>query len=414
MKKAISILFLPILIATLIFGQSYDVSVTNISVWIKATDSSGNPVAGLTAADFEIYEDGQKMTTTCFEETGPDTLNASTQSEPTEGENQRQSAAKKIAIYLDLYNTNTQEFLSMRPRLQEFLDQVAAKKWDVMLAALMPNGKLGIIAPFTKDVPAVRASLMKAPANSQRDTAERSRVREMTRTLEMVLQTDPRVQDSALQSAYGLANEYAAVEKSITDYSLAALGGFTDYLTKMDMGEQMIVLFVSGGINIDPGRIYYDMAYRVGELLGFTADPAKFSMSFQASRESNRDIQDSIKRSIGKMNRYNVTIYAVNTRGMYSSETTSQSPLFNVSDPTLIADYQDTLGQISEQTGGLSFENTRNFKLGFDQIITDLGQQYLICYSPPPHKKPGEYHKIKVVCKKKGIDLRYRTGYLDE
>ena len=86
MKKAISVLFLPVLIATLIFGQSYDVSVTNISVWIKATDSSGNPVAGLTAADFEIYEDGQKMVTTCFEETGPETVNASTEPEPAEGE----------------------------------------------------------------------------------------------------------------------------------------------------------------------------------------------------------------------------------------------------------------------------------------------------------------------------------------
>ena len=113
------------------------------------------------------------------------------------------------------------------------------------------------------------------------------------------------------------------------------------------------------------------------------------------------------------MNRYNVTVYAINTRGMYSGETASQTPLLNMNDPTLIADYQDTLSQISEETGGLSFENSRNFKLGFDQIITDLGQQYLICYSPPPHKKAGEYHKIKVVCKKKGIDLRYRTGYLD-
>ena len=301
----------------------------------------------------------------------------------------------------------------MRPRVQEFLDQVAAKKWDVMLAALMPNGKLGIIAPFTKDVPAVRASLMKAPTNSQRDTADRSRVREMTKACQSALEADERVQDSVLQSAYSLASSFATVEKSITDYSLAALGGFTDYLTKMDMGEQMVVLFVSGGINIDPGRIYYDMAYRVGEQLGFTSDPAKFSMSFQASRDSNRDIQNNIKTSIGKMNRYNVTVYAVNTRGMYSGETASQTPLLNMNDPTLIADYQDTLSQISEETGGLSFENSRNFKLGFDQIITDLGQQYLICYSPPPHKKAGEYHKIKVVCKKKGIDLRYRTGYLD-
>jgi VWFA-related protein len=414
MKRVLTVCSLLLPLAALLFAQSYEVSVTSLSVWVKATDSSGKPVEGLTANDFEIYEDGQKMDITCFEESAPETAPAiSGPSEKVEV-NAAPEAPKKIAIYLDLFNTNSQEFANVRPRVQQFLDQIATKNWEVMLAALLPNGKLGIISPFTKDIPAVRNVLLKAPANSQRDAADKSRVKQMSTALEEVLNTDPRVQDAALQTAYTLAGSFAKQEKVGTDYSLAALGSFAGYLAQTQGNEHIVVLFVSGGINIDPGRVYFDMAYKVAEQLGFTTDPTKFGLSFQAMPDNNRDIQGQIRASIGKMNRHNVTVYAINTRGMYSTDNSSQTPLLNETDSSLIRDYQDTMSQISSQTGGLSFENSRNFKMGFDQIFTDLGQQYLICYNPPQHQKAGDYHKIKVVCKKNGVDLRYRTGYLDD
>jgi len=413
MKRVLTIcgFFLPL--AALLFAQSYEVSVTSLSVWIKATDSSGKPVEGLTANDFEIYEDGQKMNITCFEESAPENVAIAGPSEKVEVTGP-QEAPKKIAIYLDLFNTNSQEFANVRPRIQQFLDQIATKNWEVMLAALLPNGKLGIISPFTKDIPAVRSVLMKAPTNTQRDAADKSRQKQMENALQEVLDSDPRAQDAALQNAYTLAGSFAKQEKVGTDYSLAAISSFAGYLAQTQGNEHIVVLFVSGGINIDPGRIYYDMCYKVAEGLGFTNDPTTFGMSFQANPESNRDIQELIRSSIGKMNRHNVTVYAVNTRGMYSSDNASQSPILNNSDSSLIRDLQDTMSQISQETGGLSFENSRNFKVGFDQIFTDLGQQYLICYNPPEHKKAGDYHKIKVVCKKNGVDLRYRNGYLDD
>jgi hypothetical protein len=68
---------------------------------------------------------------------------------------------------------------------------------------------------------------------------------------------------------------------------------------------------------------------------------------------------------------------------------------------------------ISEETGGISFRNSLNFKFGFTQVMNDLDHQYLVCYNAPPHKEKGEYHKIKVKTKAKGVDLRHRIGYID-
>jgi VWFA-related protein len=76
-------------------------------------------------------------------------------------------------------------------------------------------------------------------------------------------------------------------------------------------------------------------------------------------------------------------------------------------------DYQDSLSHIAQETGGLSFQNSQNFKVGFDSVLTDLNHQYLLCYRPPDHKKQGQYHSIKIVSKRPGVNIRHRLGYED-
>jgi len=49
-------------------AQDYEVTVTTVSVWVRATDKSGKPITGLKQTDFEVFEDGKKVTPTCFEE----------------------------------------------------------------------------------------------------------------------------------------------------------------------------------------------------------------------------------------------------------------------------------------------------------------------------------------------------------
>jgi VWFA-related protein len=415
MKPLIANCFVLFLITAFLFAQSYEVSVTRISVWIKATDASGKPVEGLTQDDFEIYEDSQKMAINCFEVTATEVATEAAPTGPAEpGQVTETVPTKKIAIYLDLYNTTGPEFTNIRPRIQQFLDQLNTKNWEVMLVALMPNGKLGIIAPFTKDIKAVSTSLMNAPASSTRGQQQKTRIKQMAQSLQAVLEAPPRVQESMLQSAYGVARSYANEEKNSSDFSIAALNTFTGYLAKLQTAQHIVVLFVSGGINMDPGRQYFDMANKVAEQLGYLDDPTTSRFLFNSSRESNNDLQNGIKQNVGKMNRNDVTVYSINTRGMYANNNSIGMSNLGQNDPDVIKDFQDSMIQMAEETGGLAFYNSQNFKIGFDQVLTDLSQQYLICYSPPQHTKPGKYHKIKVVCKKKGVALRYRTGYLDE
>src|SRR4249919_3527960 len=67
MKYSFVLLLLSFLLPP-VFSQDYEVAVTTVNVWIRAVDASGNPVTGLTQADFEVYENGKKMDPSCFEE----------------------------------------------------------------------------------------------------------------------------------------------------------------------------------------------------------------------------------------------------------------------------------------------------------------------------------------------------------
>jgi VWFA-related protein len=388
-------------------SQDYEVSVTTISVWIRATDRSGSPVPGLTANDFEIFEDGKKMTPSCFEVTAVQSGSEQPPEQDHGTQTSAQSSGKQIVLYLDLFNTTEAEFSNIEPRLKDFLKQIAEKKWNVMLTEVSPSGSLEVTVPFTKDIDAIQHALDSVSGSNQRDLSMRIRIKELSFILERYLETGD---GNLLQAAVAQADKFSVDEQNSSEFSLDALEKFSDYVIKIQPDVHTIVLFISGGINIHPGRVYYEM---INKAAGGSEGPTALGSRFGLGGPENLDVLNEIKKIIGRLNRQNLTVYGVNSRGMYTPDNTGFDQRTIVDDPSLLRDLQDSMAQIAEETGGISFQNSQNFKFGFDQIVTDLGDQYLICYNPPEHKKPGQYHKIKVTCKKKGIDLRYRKGYLD-
>lgn len=384
--KKICIFILLLMCATLRAQENpdYEVSVTTITVWVKVVDSAGNPVEGLTASDFELYEDKQKVETNCFEEIKQADTPA------TAGASQGSSTGtfkQKFVIYLDLLNTSSNEMKSLKPQLKTFLASIAARKPEVMLTALLPTQRLGIVAPFTTDLKRISVLIDKAPANSMRDTVEISRMNDMRKAIEGNGDLIDAVRDG-----YKLADGFANQDQQRSEFTLAALESFASHLSNLNFGDHVVILYISGGFSSDPGRQYFDM---VDDLLNDTSSSEEMQ-ALSMHRRPNFDFNKELQKSIGKLNRYNVTISTLDAQGMDST-----------------VEYRDSLVQMAQETGGISFSNSRNFGEGFNRILTDLKQQYVVCYSPPPHPKPGEYHTIKVTCKRPGVTIRHRDGYVE-
>jgi VWFA-related protein len=403
-------------------SQEYEVTVTNINVWIKVLDKSGKPAQGLTQKDISVYEDDQLMPLTCFEEVNGYVEAATPEvHESIEVEGAKPAVvSRKLVLFLDLYNTSPVEYKEIFPQLQSFIGEMKGKNWEVMIATLTPKGKMGIVAPFTRDLDAISRTLKRAPTNPTRDQRITTARLDITRTLEQTLngpnQVDPRTFDSSVTDAYRQAQRYAVEERDVAEFSLAALESFGAELGKRENNEHTTLLFVSGGFNGDPGRQYFELINKFVEWAGGASNPMEMNFRFPDSvRKFNFDLAKEIRDNVGKLNRNNITLYAMNTRGPVSpgEDNTRMNSIIGKSDFGILQDYQDSMIQIAKETGGLSFQNSRNFKLGLDQVLNDLNHYYVVCFNAPEHKKKGEYHRIKVDVKVPGVKVRYRQGYVD-
>src|SRR5262245_33872706 len=161
MKYWITILL--ILISCEVSLAQYEVSVTTIPVWVKVVDETGKPIVSLKEQDFEILEDGQPMASSCFEE-----INLGQEFEK-ETDVSVVAEPQRFVIFLDLYNTSAREYSDVKPALQKFLSGLSNRKVEVMLAALMPDRRLGIVSRFTSDLKRISKTLDSAKANSWRE-----------------------------------------------------------------------------------------------------------------------------------------------------------------------------------------------------------------------------------------------------
>jgi VWFA-related protein len=420
-----------LLIALFCFGnwnpawsEDYEVEVSTVTVWLRALDSSGAPLKGLQSKDFVILEDGNRVESTCFEEVSleePESPEATPIAETA-------GTMKKFVLFLDLYNVSPAEMGFIRPRLREFLQQIQGKG-EVMIAALVPPGKLGVVAQYTSDFQKITAIINQAKGNGSRDADAKGNEDKIVSVLEEIsseedppesvddlTRVSPQIEMNSrlFISAFNMAHAFMREDIRRAELSVKALESFGNYLSSKHQGDHVTIVYLSGGYSGDPGRRYYDLINKFADDHGLTRNAFVFAVRVPNSKKQESfDVHELVKDAIGRLNRLNVTVYAVNTRGMaLSRDNTSRLEALTTDVSKMVADFQDPLIQIANETGGLSFHNSQNFQVGFDSILSDLQHHYVLCYTAPEHKKKGKYHEIKISAGVPGIKLRHRRGYV--
>jgi VWFA-related protein len=398
------------------FAQDTEVTITNVSVWVRATDKSGKPATGLQQSDFQIFEDGKAVTQTCFEEANFPLEAPQIQTEPpasSESQPVADANRKQIVFVMDLYNTSQAEFLHLKSKANEFLQQIS-KNWDISLISMLP-GLLHVDVENSQDGKAIQEALDKMSANLQRDIDSLKNRRDLGVAL-AAARGMPRKDPRIINELCGRAREYAILEKKMSFDWMNTLKQLDHYIQKQPEGTHKVVLLFSGGISSNPGKPYFDLIRESPVMAEYVTDERDIQMEFPScDDEGGRDLQKELKKLVSYLNRYNMTLYTVSSRGPINAmldTVRERDARITREDLDFLKDYQDFLALMADETGGVYFGNSLNFKRGFDQILTDLNHQYLICYKPPEHPEAG-HHEIKVKMKKSGIKVRYREGYYD-
>jgi VWFA-related protein len=122
----------------------------------------------------------------------------------------------------------------------------------------------------------------------------------------------------------------------------------------------------------------------------------------------------------------NVTISALDARGLYTTELTASdhSPSFNSGGSggsvQQQSDYRRTamrlseaaMSELAEGTGGTFFHNSNDLDAGFKALTEAPETVYLLELPLDNIKQDGSYHRLKVKVIREGLQIQARRGYL--
>ena len=205
-----------------VFVETVDVDVINVEVFV--TDRSGQPVIGLEAEDFEIFEDGKPVEVTNFFTTSrSDRVAASLDREldelaeeglarPAEMEPLPEDQRLHLAVYVDHFNLRPEHRRRVLEDLERFVEDRLIQGDRIMLAGY--TRQIEVVTPFTQDLGRLLEGLkgMRKVA-SHRPIADAERVRVMR---QMRLSED-------LETSYQMLRSYVQSARSDLRHSAKAL-----------------------------------------------------------------------------------------------------------------------------------------------------------------------------------------------
>ena len=364
-----------------------DVKVINVDV--AAIDGAGKPITDLTAADFELYEDGKRQALTNFafvDRTTPGAEAVNT--------NDAQFRRRLILLVDNNYIEKRDRNLALA-KLDLFIDQTFDGSYEWALAAI--GQQMEVLQPFTTDKKLIHdavAKIRKSAVSSMRgDMDDRSAMDDP------IVPRGGRERDMTV--GFGGRERTSRNARSLEHTTRGLIEAARAFATTD--GRKTAVL-VTGAMDM--------------------------TTSFSGYGQSDRETQD-LKTSIARMidttvreaNLASMSIHVLNTAsmqtaalqhdvsnasaGMGGSGTRMAGIGFNGSSDT--ADTSTPL-HLAEGTGGLYLAN--DVRQSLEAVDAASSRYYLLGYTPE-HPTDRQYHRIEVKVKRHGARVAHRQGYVD-
>lgn len=343
--------------------EKIEVNIVNVDV---AVTSHGEPARGLTAADFEVLEDGVPQTITNFYavERGRE---AAVATEPSASAPPDDRFRRKVLVIVDNVSTTVHNRNAALRHLEQFIDQhfnSGEYDWSIAIA----SQRLHLALEPTSDKAAIHAAI---------DQIRRTGTTDLMRagTFEPRghhgIASDDRA-SSLIREADALEAQFlqSLTARAAAETIAAATRAFAT------VSGRKIILLLTGDVGLS-------------DVTGSTSSEGPTTFDADMA-EMARGIVQTRNGMIAEANASNVSLYILNTEGMDGD---SRSMYW-----------------LARETGGrVMLGNDASMSLReFDRVSANF---YSIGYRPA-HGDDGKYHRIKVRLKKSGrYSLQYRDGY---
>jgi VWFA-related protein len=387
-------------------------------------DKRGRPVRDVKAGEVTILEDGVVREIRSFrlvERTTTPAGLAPATAAPQPGGEARPDASRYPTLVTLVFDHLTQNsrVLARRAALQFLMREIPPDEWVAVYAL---DQRLRLAQTFTRDSVALRSAIERATG-----VAAESRDR---------LGKEARDPEQAQRSAEAAL---AAVSAGPTGANTGALGAsivesrIAEVTARMERMVETADIQQRGQSTLFP---LMALMKAQGTLAG-----RKALLFFSEGLPIPPSLEEAYRSVISEANRANVSLYAVDARGLDAARSLEQSRQMldrsgrnsqsqqaygassrlvtmddvmnsETAEGALRADTQNALRLLAEETSGTLIANTNDLGAQLlDRVAADLDSYYEVGYAPPPAATDGHFRSIAVKLARPGLTVHSRSGY---
>jgi VWFA-related protein len=388
------------------------VDVTLVEVPVRVLDRSGEPVRGLTAADFTLLDQGRPQTLTAV-----DAIELGDPAEPPERRAVPPAARRRYLLLFDFAFARPNAIVAARRAAREFvLDGMR----DTDLAAIgtySVQSGVRLLVTFSSD----RAALAEAIETLGLEPTERSdplqfayrtrRIPASSTTMETPSGKHSEIANRRQAELAEIVRSMASVERARTDEyergrARALIQGLRDLGRVLDVveGRKDIVLLSEGF----PSRLLVggpetseEQQWMIkGEVWKVDSDRRYGNV---ALRSDLSDMGDFLRRTHCVIHTVDIAGFATEAERAVPGEAGSSLPRAT----------QNALFYLSSETGGEAFRGMNDIEGELRRLARRTSAVYVLAYRPDRREGNGKYHALKVKVARSGVKVVARPGYFE-
>ena len=390
---------------------TFQSEVNLIEVDATVTDVEGNTVVGLTADDFEVFDDGepQKIAAFSFVDLAlamPAEFPGVERPVSQDVRSNRETVSGRMyVIVLDDMSIDAIRSPLVRQHAREFIESYFGV--GDIAAVTYTSGRVDASQDFTSDTQLLLASIDKFMGRGARSSAMEAAAKFYEDRLTLAIDPGPLKPD-----------EIPQVAADMQDSRKRALGTSAKPTVDIDdfeRAQRVVTVF-------DAVRT---LAESLAPVRGRRKAVVMFSEGFNYQltepfgMRSVSDVLRATQDTLSAAARSNVSFYTIDPRALVGAGTDFMQMtgpgMPNSATQVAIIDElrrtQDSLRVLAEETGGFATIDANSLTSAFDRIVDSNSRYYVLGYTPPDDAQNGRFHKIDVRVKRPGMKVIARRGY---
>jgi len=331
-----------------------------VQVNVIVQDKDGNPVSDLTKDDFTLFDKGQQQQIALFSRPtrSASTISSASAEAPNYFSNRVQGTSERAnsvtVILMDAVNTKFHDLAYVRARVIAFARSLTPQ--DQVALYLLTPSKLYTLHDFTNDPETVVRSMGGDSVDADAATKRANKM----------------VTDAFAESNYF----YKGGRMGVVENTSQAMKQIARNVANIP-GRKSLV-WISGGF-----PLYIGERDSIG------------------ARSQRYDFSPLISATAKMLANADLAVYPVDARGLWAPPGGRGYILPNF----------DAMLSIAEGTGGHAYYNTNDISGSIRRAIDDSVSSYVLAYYPTHNSWDYSFRAINVKLARKGLQLRYRTGY---